>query len=82
MPDSYKDLNSKRSTPLNCLYGFALSFPLEPFRKMLKVDEGDRSVTRLVAPDTFWDEVVRDVADAWKKESAVSVCLVTVSICT
>ena len=66
MPESYKTLHSEHSAPLNCLDGFSLSFPLEPFRKMIKVEAGTNSVERDVSKDVFWDEVVRDSADAWK----------------
>ena len=68
LPESYQSFDTEHSTPLNCVDCLPLSFPLEPFRKMIKVDEASRSVTREVDENLFWDENVKDVAEAWKSQ--------------
>ena len=46
---------------------------MEAFRKMIEVDEGTRSVRREAEPAVFWEEVVKEIAEAWK---AADVCIV------
>ena len=79
MPESHRSLDSGFGTPLNCLHHFILSFPLEPFRKMIKVSESSRVVKREANKETFWSEVVQDVADAWQNESSRTVSFVSTS---
>lgn len=68
LPKSYQTFDTEHSTPLNCVDGVSLSFPMEPYRKMVTIDKNSRTVTPAGSETIFWDELVTNVADAWAKQ--------------
>ena len=44
-----------------------MSFPMDGLRTCIKVDENKRTALRVTDDIAFWDVLVRDVADAWKR---------------
>lgn len=58
--------------------GFQLIFPFAPFRKLLSLDDADLSVKRKVDMPVFWEEIVSNVADAWKTKDVSTTCFVSI----
>ena len=64
LPEEYQTLDSKYGTPLLCVDNLPMSFAIEPYRRSVQADKENVSVRRLIEKETFWNEMVRDVADA------------------
>ena len=39
-----------------------------PLRKLVRIDEANRTASRNVDTEVFWDELVAEIAEAWSRE--------------
>ena len=51
-----------------CVDVLPLAFAADPYKKAIEADKENTSVRRIVQKDAFWEQMVKDVADAWKAE--------------
>ncbi|KAL5525434.1 hypothetical protein ACEPAF_9304 [Sanghuangporus sanghuang] len=67
LPNGYDSYYSRTSTALCTADCVPVSFPMDGIRSCVKVDRDTQSTIRVVDESAFWNVLVRDVTDAWKK---------------
>lgn len=41
---------------------------MEPYRKLIRVQKENNLVSRVFDRNIFWDELVKDIAEAWNEQ--------------
>lgn len=72
MPAIYQSFGSERSMPLYAADGVPLIIPFQPFRDIVKIDEATLTVERKMDMLVFWNDLVGNVANAWKAQEVGS----------
>ena len=67
LPEGFNSFDTGKPAPYFAIDSFDITFPISSIRDLLRVEKQSKRIYHAINQDVFWNELVAEIAEAWKR---------------